>query len=113
MRRFGLLLATLFCFACGAAWADDFTLPGLEADSAAYASTADLALSRRRHAAGAPDGRAGGGGRVRKQDWAAAAAALETRIALGDATAAQWLELADAQLRRTPPDPRTRCWPPG
>ena len=33
MRRFGLLLAALLCLACGMAWADDFSLPGLEADS--------------------------------------------------------------------------------
>ena len=41
---------------------------------------------------------------IRKQDWAAAAAAWETRIAQGDATAAQWLALAEAQMRRTPPE---------
>ena len=40
---------------------------------------------------------------IRKQDWAAAAAAWETRVAQGDATAAQWLALAEAQMRRTPP----------
>jgi hypothetical protein len=41
---------------------------------------------------------------IRKQDWAAAAAAWETRIAQGDAPAAQWLSLAEAQMRRTPPE---------
>ena len=41
---------------------------------------------------------------IRKQDWAAAAAAWETRIAQGDATPAQWLALAEAQMRRTPPE---------
>ena len=30
MRRFGLLLAALLCLACGVAWADEFSLPGLE-----------------------------------------------------------------------------------
>ena len=39
MRRFGLLLATLLCLVCGIAWADDFTLPGLQADSDAYAQS--------------------------------------------------------------------------
>ena len=34
MRRFGWLLAALLWLACRVAWADDFTLPGLEADSA-------------------------------------------------------------------------------
>jgi hypothetical protein len=36
---------------------------------------------------------------------AALAAALEERVALGEATPAQWLALARAQLRRTPPEP--------
>ena len=59
MRRFGLLLAALLCLACGAAWADDFTLPGLEADSDAYANSLTVAVPGRRHATGAPPGGAG------------------------------------------------------
>ncbi len=104
MRRFGLLLAALLCFACRLAWADDFTLPGLEADSAAYAQT----LTSRFPAGGTPQARKAAeqaaAAAIRKQDWAAAAAAWEMRIAQGDATAAQWLSLADAQMHRTPPD---------
>ena len=104
MRRFGLLLAALLCFACRVAWADDFTLPGLEADSAAYAQT----LTSRFPAGGTPQARKAAeqaaAAAIRKPDWAAAAAAWETRIAQGDATAAQWLSLADAQMHRTPPD---------
>ena len=104
MRRFGLLLAALLCLACGVAWADDFSLPGLEADSGAYAHT----LTSRFPAGGTPQARKAAeqaaAAAIRKQDWAAAAAAWETRIAQGDAAPAQWLALAEAQMRRTPPD---------
>ena len=41
----------------------------------------------------------------RRNDWAGAAAALEARIAAGEATDDMWLALARAQQRRTPPDP--------
>ena len=104
MRRLGLLLAALLCLACRIAWADDFTLPGLEADSAAYENT----LTSRFPAGGTPQARKQAeqtaAAATRKQDWAAAAAAWEARVAQGDATAAQWLALAEAQMRRTPPD---------
>ena len=104
MRRFGMLLAALLCLACGVAWADDFSLPGLEADSGAYART----LTSRFPAGGTPQARKAAeqaaAAAIRKQDWAAAAAAWETRIAQGDAAPAQWLSLAEAQMRRTPPD---------
>jgi alpha-2-macroglobulin len=104
MRRLGLLVATLLCLACGVAWADDFTLPGLEADSDAYAQS----LTSRFPAGGTPQGRKAAeqaaAAAIRKQDWAAAAAAWETRIAQGDATGAQWQSLAEAQMHRTPPD---------
>ncbi|HEY6431937.1 MAG TPA: hypothetical protein VIZ17_08135, partial [Acetobacteraceae bacterium] len=104
MRRLGLLLAALLCLACRIAWADDFTLPGLEADSAAYEKT----LTSRFPAGGTPQARKQAeqtaAAATRKQDWAAAAAAWEARVAQGDATAAQWLALAEAQMRRTPPD---------
>ena len=104
MRRFGLLLAALLCLACGMAWADDFSLPGLEADSSAYAHT----LTSRFPAGGTPQARKAAeqaaAAAIRKQDWGAAAAAWETRIAQGDSSPAQWLALAEAQMRRTPPD---------
>ena len=86
------------------AWADDFSLPGLEADSSAYART----LTSRFPAGGTPQARKAAeqaaAAAIRKQDWGAAAAAWETRIAQGDAAPAQWLALAEAQMRRTPPD---------
>ena len=87
MRRFGLVLAALLCLGGGVALADDFTLPGLEADSSAYAQT----LTSRFPAGGTPQARKAAeqaaATAIRKPDWAAAAAAWETRIALGDAKA--------------------------
>ena len=50
MRRFGWLLAALLCLACAFAWADEFTLPGLESDSNAYEQT----LTSRFPAGGTP-----------------------------------------------------------
>jgi uncharacterized protein YfaS (alpha-2-macroglobulin family) len=106
MRRFGWLLAALLWLACGAALADEFTLPGLEADANAYAGT----LTARFPAGGTPQARkqaeAEAAAAIRKPDWPAAIAALERRVALGDATPVQWLALADAQMHRTPPDAR-------
>jgi alpha-2-macroglobulin len=104
MRRCVLLLAALLGIVCATAWADDFNLPGLEADSDAYANS----LTARFPAVGTPQARhqaeQAAAGAIRKQDWAAAAAAWETRMALGDASTAQWMALAEAEMRRTPPD---------
>ncbi len=104
MRRLALLIVMLLALACGAARADDFSLPGLAADSDAYAAL----LTRRFPAGGTPQARRQAEARadaaIRNNDWPAAAAALETRVALGDAGPAFWLALARAQLRRTPPE---------
>jgi uncharacterized protein YfaS (alpha-2-macroglobulin family) len=104
MRRFALLLAVLAGCWCHAAWADDFELPGLQADSDAYLES----LTKRFPAGGTPQARrqaeAQAAAAIKKQDWTAAAAALETRIAQGDGTKEQWLALADAQMHRTPPE---------
>ena len=103
MRRLASAARGTAGLACRVAWADDFTLPGLEADSAAYERT----LTSRFPAGGTPQARKqaeqAAAAATRKQDWAAAAAAWETRVAQGDAATAQWLALADAQMRRTPP----------
>ena len=89
MRRFGLVLAALLCLGGGVALADDFTLPGLEADSSAYAQT----LTSRFPAGGTPQARKAAeqaaATAIRKPDWAAAAEAWETRIALSETKAAQ------------------------
>ena len=104
MRRFVVLLAMLLGIVCGTAWADDFNLPGLEADSDAYANS----LTAHFPAGGTPQARRqaeqAAAAATRKLDWAAAAAALETRMGLGDASPAQWMALAEAEMRRTPPE---------
>jgi hypothetical protein len=103
MRRFALLLAALLALACGTAWAEDFTLPGLEADASAYQNS----LTAHFPAGGTPQARRqteqAAAAATRKQDWASAAAAWETRIGQGEATPAQWMALAEAQMHRMPP----------
>lgn len=108
MRRFALLLVTLIGLLGaglmgGVARADEFSLPGLSADADAYADSliahfpaggTPLARRQAEQAAAAA---------TRKQDWAAAAAAWEQRIGEGDANSAQWLALAQTQMRRIPP----------
>jgi hypothetical protein len=108
MRRLALVIVALLALACGAAWADDFTLPGLAADADAYAAL----LTKRFPAGGTPQARrqaeAQADVAIRRNDWAAAAAALETRVGLGDpggeAGAQFWIALAQAQMHRTPPE---------
>lgn len=82
-----------------------FDLPGLTRDSQGYRD----GLERRFPAGGTPQQRLAAEARVaaaeRRNDPAAVAAALEERLALGEGSAAQWLALARAQLRRTPPEP--------
>jgi hypothetical protein len=104
MRRCVLLLTALVCIMCGAARAEEFSLPGLEADSDTYANS----LTARFPAGGTPQARRqaeqAAAAAIRKQDWTAAAAAWETRIGLGDAAPAQWMALAEADMRRAPPE---------
>ncbi|MBN8874021.1 MAG: alpha-2-macroglobulin family protein [Rhodospirillales bacterium] len=107
MRR---LLPLLFLgLACLLLWsslarAQDFALPGLAGDANRYAG----ALTARTPAGGSPQARKqaedAAAAATKAADWTAAASAWEKRIGLGEATAAQWLALAQAQQRRTPPD---------
>ncbi len=104
MRRIMLLMVALLAMAAGVANAEDFSLPGLAADSDAYVAL----LTKRFPAGGTPQARrqaeAQADAAIRKNDWSAAAAALETRVALGEADAKIWMALAQAQMRRTPPE---------
>ncbi|WP_237212801.1 alpha-2-macroglobulin family protein [Falsiroseomonas oryziterrae] len=82
-----------------------FELPGLENDALSY----EAQLSRRFPAGATPQQRTAAETRARaaqqRGDWGAAAAAWEERVGAGQASADHWLALADAQLRRTPPEP--------
>ncbi len=106
MRRILLLACLLAPMLAGPARAQDFRLPGLDADARTYAGT----LSKPYPAGGTQAARAAAEQRaasaLARRDYPAAAAALEQRAGMGSVTAQQWLDLASAELRRTPPDPR-------
>ena len=109
MHRIVLVLSVLLGLVLavpGVGQADEFNLPGLAADAARYAAT----LTKPFPAGGTPQARhrsdQDADTAIRKQDWAAAAKALEIRIGQGEPTAAHWLALAQAQLRRSPADGR-------
>jgi len=99
------LLLLLMLLAPAGAHADGFEVPGLQRDSEAY----QAALLARSPAGGTPQARRQAeqraGDALRRNDWAGVAAAIEAGIAAGNSTAVQWLALARAQQRRTPPDP--------
>ena len=106
MRRFFLLFAVLLAgLASVPAWADDFNVPGLERDSRAYVR----ALSARSPAGITPQVRRQAEIRardaVRRGDWAAVVSAIETIAGGGDMTGEQFLTLARAHLRTSPPQP--------
>ena len=86
--------------------ADTVDLPGLQRDSQAYVA----GLTKRAPAGGTLAARHAAeqqaAAAIAKQDWPAATIALEARVAQGDATAKQYLDLATAQSRRSPPNPR-------
>ena len=96
-----LLLAFILLFS---AQAGAFELPGLERDSNAYMRE----LQRKFPAGGSPQARRQAETRandaLRRNDWAGVVAAFETGIGLGGGTTDNWLTLARAQLRRTPPE---------
>ncbi|MCS6922248.1 MAG: hypothetical protein NZM07_10115, partial [Elioraea sp.] len=79
-----------------------FEIPGLAADSSAYArslaprapATAETRASADRRVEAA----------IARNDWGEAVRALEARIALGEANDRHWLRLAEAWQRRSPPD---------
>ncbi|HEX3990172.1 MAG TPA: alpha-2-macroglobulin [Acetobacteraceae bacterium] len=105
----GLRILLLLCFillGLATSRADPVDLPGLQHDSQAYVTS----LTKRFPAGSTPAARHAAeqqaAAALAKQDWPAAATALETRIAQGDATAKQYLDLATAQSRRAPPNPR-------
>ena len=86
--------------------ADDLELPGLRHDSQVYVDN----LTKRFPAGGTPAVRKAAeqqaAAAIAKQDWPAAVTALEARVAQGQATAKQFLDLATAQLRKAQPEPR-------
>jgi uncharacterized protein YfaS (alpha-2-macroglobulin family) len=106
LARLVMLVLALAAFGTGPVRADDFQLPGLGTDSQAYVN----GLNKRHPAGGTPQLRAAAeqqaAAALQNKDNTAAAAALEERVSLGNATPRQWLDLANALLHKTPPDPR-------
>lgn len=95
-----LLMALTLWLVPPAAFA--FEIPGLAADSAAYARTLMPRAPATADARAAADRRIDAA--IARNDWAEAVRALEARIALGEATDRHWLRLAEAWTRRAPPD---------
>ncbi len=86
--------------------AADMRLPGLAQASSAYANS--LA---RRYPTGASDQARDTAGQqataaLAANNWPAAITALETRVGMDRSTPTQWQNLAQAWMRRTPPDPQ-------
>lgn len=104
-QRAACLAALLACLA-GPGHAADFDLPGLDADSKQFAA----ALSKPFPAGGTPDSRSKAESRAAlaaaRSDWTTAATALESRLGQSDVSAELWLQLSQAELKRTPPDLR-------
>ena len=105
-RRLFCLLLFVFALAMPVSGrADDFQLPGLDRDSDAWSAM----LLKRVPAGGSPQARRAAeqqaAAALQKKDYTALIAALEQRVALGEAGVAHFQSLAEAYLRRTPPDP--------
>jgi uncharacterized protein YfaS (alpha-2-macroglobulin family) len=102
MTRIGRSLAALLLALALAGPAVAFEVPGLAADSDAYARTLAARAPSSAEARAEADRRADAA--LRAGDWAEAVAALEARIRLGAVEERHWLALAEAWQRRTPPD---------
>jgi uncharacterized protein YfaS (alpha-2-macroglobulin family) len=106
-RRFAVLLIAGAALGLPPALAQSpVEIPGLESDASGYAG--ELA---RHFPAGAnqqlrQQAEARARDAVLRNDWNAAAEALEQRLGMPGATAEQWLALAQAQLSRNPPNPQ-------
>jgi uncharacterized protein YfaS (alpha-2-macroglobulin family) len=101
-----LLILSWILLSLAPSRADNLELPGLQRDSQAYVNS----LTKRFPAGGTPGARKAAelqaAAAIAKQDWPGAVTALEARIAQGEATAKQFLDLATAQMRRAPPEPK-------
>jgi uncharacterized protein YfaS (alpha-2-macroglobulin family) len=104
MRTLLALMAVLACLGAAPALADYQPPAGLPADAQRFQAE----LHRRAPAGATPAARHAADVQAAaardRQDWAGAVAALEQRLALGQETPAQWLDLAAALLKITPPD---------
>ena len=103
--RFLLLLpGLLLALASPAARAEEFALPGIQAPTNTYIDGLTARFPTGASAAARRTAEQQAVGAIAKRDWQAAISALELRIAQRDASSAHYAELANAFLRRTPPD---------
>jgi uncharacterized protein YfaS (alpha-2-macroglobulin family) len=104
MAMFGLVCLLLTAFVMPAA-AQSFDLPGVAGDAAAFQTR----LAKRYPAGGTDAGRrqseAKAAAAATKQDWTAAAQALEDRLGQGRPSQDLWQRLAEADMSRVPPAP--------
>ena len=114
LRRFLCLLFVLLLLAVPlAAHADDFALPGLSHDSDAWSET----LQKRFPAGGTPVARRNAERQatdaLARKDYATAIAALESRVAAGEATGQQFQRSPRLTFAARRPIRTKRCWRPG
>jgi uncharacterized protein YfaS (alpha-2-macroglobulin family) len=99
------VLAVLLTFASlTGARADDFELPGLANDAQAYADSLSRRFPAGASAAQRRSAETQANAAVARRDWPAAVTAMEMRASQGEVGPEVWRLLANAQLRRTPPD---------
>ncbi|MBP0493667.1 alpha-2-macroglobulin family protein [Pararoseomonas indoligenes] len=105
MRLLRCLMLAASLLGSGGAFAQGFELPGLSAESSRYVT----ALTAKFPAGGTPAQRQGAERRARdaegRADWGAAVTAWEERLGMGQARPEMWLSLAQAAMKRVPPDP--------
>jgi len=104
LRGWLLVPALLLSLAAGPALAQDFALPGIERQADVYVQGLTKRFPAGAPAAARRAAEQQAAAAIAKRDWAAAVTALELRVAQGDANAAHYRDLAQALLRRTPPD---------
>ena len=103
--RFLLLLpALLLALAGPAAHAEDFDLPGIQGPTDTYIDGLTARFPTGASAAVRRAAEQQAAAAIAKRDWPAAIAALELRIAQRDASAVHYADLANALLRRAPPE---------
>ena len=86
--------------------AADFDLPGLDVESSAFVAGLAKAFPTGGTADSRSQAEARAAAAAARNNWTAAATALESRLGQSEPTAQLWLQLSQAELKRIPSDPR-------
>ena len=86
--------------------AADFDLPGLDVESSAFVAGLAKAFPTGGTADSRSQAEARAAAAMARNNWTAAATALESRLGQSEPTAQLWLQLSQAELKRIPSDPR-------